>query len=254
MDKAALERANASVIAVGDSHGFVVEGPRNNRIVITAEHCLPFFPPSHAAMGLEKRTYQNLLAPLGGERSLWAECLFADPIGDMAVLGSPDDQALWKKAEAYHEPRFGLLICRSQLCPVCRGPLSFSAEGSRAIGVISVSASSLRGERDIDEIHDGPKPRLVNNLPGWLLRDVLEEAFIRGADACPLLYPFTGNPPGRISLSTDRIRKMGSEVVITLSSGTGLVQVVLSTQDCRILTGAILEEGNGRQNSPTEAR
>lgn len=32
-----------------------------------------------------------------------AECLFIDPVGDIAVLGEPDNQSLAKQAEAYYE-------------------------------------------------------------------------------------------------------------------------------------------------------
>jgi hypothetical protein len=35
--------------------------------------------------------------------TVWAECLFADPIADVAVLGSPDNQALYDEADAYEE-------------------------------------------------------------------------------------------------------------------------------------------------------
>jgi hypothetical protein len=42
-----------------------------------------------------------LLGPLGGERTVAAECVFVDPIADIAVLGSPDDQVLSEEAEAY---------------------------------------------------------------------------------------------------------------------------------------------------------
>ena len=37
----------------------------------------------------EERTYQRLLGELSGEPTVWAECLFADPISDVAVLGPP---------------------------------------------------------------------------------------------------------------------------------------------------------------------
>jgi len=33
----------------------------------------------------EGRTYQRLLGELSGEPTVWAECLFADPISDVAV-------------------------------------------------------------------------------------------------------------------------------------------------------------------------
>jgi hypothetical protein len=42
-----------------------------------------------------------LLGPLGGEQEVWAECLFVDPIADIAVLGSPDDQVLCEQAQVY---------------------------------------------------------------------------------------------------------------------------------------------------------
>jgi S1-C subfamily serine protease len=34
---------------------------------------------------------------------VWAECLFADPIADIAVLGAPDNQDLCEQATAYEE-------------------------------------------------------------------------------------------------------------------------------------------------------
>ena len=58
-------------------------------MLITAPHCLPHMPPPHPWAFLEEKTYQRLLGPLGGERSVWAECLFVDPVGDIAVLTGP---------------------------------------------------------------------------------------------------------------------------------------------------------------------
>jgi Trypsin-like peptidase domain len=94
-------KPNARVLTVGDGRGFVVTC-RGERLVVTAAHCLPFFPPPFAGSGLEDRTYKGLLAPLGSsERAVWGECLFADPVADIAVLGSPDNQALYEQADAY---------------------------------------------------------------------------------------------------------------------------------------------------------
>jgi hypothetical protein len=93
-------RAQASVVTVGGGRGFVVNGAHESRLVVTAAHCLPFFPPCHGASYLEERTYRPLLAPLGKEPVVCAECLFADPIADIAVVGSPDEE-LWDEAEAY---------------------------------------------------------------------------------------------------------------------------------------------------------
>jgi hypothetical protein len=98
-------RLTRGVVRVGDGRGFVARCQSyqglEDLIVITAAHCLPHFPPCHPAMYLEEKTYQRLLGPLGSEPMVWAECLFADPIADIAVLGSPDDQDLYDKAEFY---------------------------------------------------------------------------------------------------------------------------------------------------------
>jgi hypothetical protein len=103
-----------AVLKVGDGRGFVVE--RRNylshpeRIVITAAHCLEHatladgtkgLPPCHPFRYLQQETYPDLLGPLRGKRTVWATCLFADPIADIAVLGQPDTQALDKQADAY---------------------------------------------------------------------------------------------------------------------------------------------------------
>jgi hypothetical protein len=34
---------------------------------------------------------------------VWAECVFANPVADIAVLGQPDNQALCEEADAYDE-------------------------------------------------------------------------------------------------------------------------------------------------------
>src|SRR5262245_16874853 len=91
-------KALAAVVRVGGGRGFIVEGRgrfRANRYVITAAHCLPYFPPCHGASQPHERTYEKLLALLGEQPSIWCECLFADP----TVLGSPE--TLSEQADAY---------------------------------------------------------------------------------------------------------------------------------------------------------
>jgi hypothetical protein len=44
-----------------------------------------------------------VLGPLGGKRTVWARCLFVDPMADIAVLGEPDSQELYKEATAYDD-------------------------------------------------------------------------------------------------------------------------------------------------------
>ena len=88
------------VIKVGDGRGFIIEA-KENRLVVTAAHCLPSFPPPAASVGYDERTYQNLLGVIDGEPSVWCELLFADPVADIAVLGAPDGQALYDQHDAY---------------------------------------------------------------------------------------------------------------------------------------------------------
>jgi hypothetical protein len=99
-------KATNAVLTVGRGRalggGFVVECDARGhpmRIVITAAHCLPHLPlcPSDQ-WGC---TYKALLGPLGQKPTVWAECIFADPVGDIAVLCQPDSQELSERAEAY---------------------------------------------------------------------------------------------------------------------------------------------------------
>jgi hypothetical protein len=94
--------SGTSIVQVGDGRGFVVKGEYEwDRLIITAAHCLPCFPRPHPAPDLADSTYQRILGPLGVRPTVWAELLFADPIADIAVLGSPDNQELSEEAEAY---------------------------------------------------------------------------------------------------------------------------------------------------------
>jgi hypothetical protein len=94
-----------AVVTVGDGRGFVVfmpnpSGLHPRRVIVTAAHCLPGLPPAHSAAHTWERTWK-LLAPLGAKPAVLAECLFVDPIGDVAVLGTPDTEQLPDEAEAY---------------------------------------------------------------------------------------------------------------------------------------------------------
>jgi Trypsin-like peptidase domain len=94
-----------TVVRVGDGRGFVVKHGRE-RVILTAAHCLPLDADGHLALPpafslTEDRTYPKLLGPLGAEPTVWAECLFVNPVADIAVLDSPDGQVLFEQAEAY---------------------------------------------------------------------------------------------------------------------------------------------------------
>ena len=89
MNKRALDQAKRSVVKVGGGRGFVIEGKWDRRMIVTTAHCLPSFPPCRSFSCAEERTYQDLLGPLNGPTAVWTECLFVDPISDLAVLGPP---------------------------------------------------------------------------------------------------------------------------------------------------------------------
>ena len=89
-----------SVVTVGDGRGFAVQTGQD-RLVVTAAHCLPDVPLCATFSHPTERIYQAVLGPLRDERTVWAECLFADPIGDIAVLGPPNNNEFPREAEAY---------------------------------------------------------------------------------------------------------------------------------------------------------
>jgi hypothetical protein len=93
----------SAVIQAGKygGRGFIVAAG-DSRYVITAAHCifhrLPF---PHSARYADEVTFKNLIGPLGGKRNIWAECVFIDPIADIAVFGASDVQDLHEQAAAY---------------------------------------------------------------------------------------------------------------------------------------------------------
>ncbi len=200
-----MDELTASVIQVGDGRGFIVESQDAiNQWIITAAHCLPYLPPAHPRSYTEERTYENLLGPLDGERRVWAECVFADPVADIAVLTGHDDQELSDKAAAFVELilkpskafrvkapsktrlRVWLLTpanvwtsCQAEL--VCES-LSIRGANQGIVGGMSGSPI-LDDEGDAiglvptsggapDTVHTAADfvPCLSEALPGWLLR------------------------------------------------------------------------------------
>jgi hypothetical protein len=125
MDKKRLTRG---VLRVGNGRGFVVScrgyAGCEERIVITAAHCLPSLPPRHPAVSLAERTYPTLLGPLGAKPTVWAECLLAETMADIAVLGMPDNQELTDEAEGYEH-----LMAKTQPLAIADPP----AQGSERL-------------------------------------------------------------------------------------------------------------------------
>jgi hypothetical protein len=108
-----MASARRAVLVVGYGRSFVVEPDANERrIIITAAHCIENallangtrgFPRAHLGRYQAECTYKALLAPIGSRSSVWAECIFVDPVADIAVLGQPDNEDLSDKADAYDE-------------------------------------------------------------------------------------------------------------------------------------------------------
>jgi hypothetical protein len=195
-----IKKAKESVVTVGEGRGFVVNGPGDVRLIVTAAHGLPFLPPPDVAAYIDERTYQNLLGPLGSEPNVWAECLFVDPVADLAILGSPDDQALWEQADAYRtlvkstmplsiadapKQGHGWMLSldgewfRCTLQFINDGPVWISKTAQPIDGGMSGSPIVLDDGTAIGvvcsaDVSANPvgsiNPRLVRSLPGWFLR------------------------------------------------------------------------------------
>ena len=93
-----------AIIRVGGGRGFVVEDDQARRLVVTAAHCLPNLPPALPALDPQQKTYEKLLGPLDADPAVWCECVFVDPVADIAALGYPDGKGgLYDQARAYNE-------------------------------------------------------------------------------------------------------------------------------------------------------
>jgi hypothetical protein len=188
----------------GNGRGFVVEGPEK-RLVITGAHCLPDQPTPGSSMA--EHTYEALIGPLGGETKTWAQCLFSDPVADIAVLGSPTneqelslqaadydrlvsscntlpisdiaDEALawimsldgrWTGCKVQHMVGAAAGLWIGNAAHGIHRGMSGSpilATDGKAVGVVCTSTFGPESGMG------GPNARLACHLPGWLVRSVL---------------------------------------------------------------------------------
>lgn len=205
-----LETAKQAVVTVGGGRGFILN--TDQRLIITAAHCLPHLPPAHRCvlpgMYLQERNYKDVVGQIGeDQQKIWAECLFADPVADIAVLGEPDSQVLSNQAEAYedivaHLPaleigrlstyhpnvqgkawllglggewggcqirsnRFGSLWITEAVEGIVGG-MSGSPILNTAYEAVGVVSTS-GGSSDTLNTEGGPQASLQYNLPGWVL-------------------------------------------------------------------------------------
>jgi hypothetical protein len=192
-------RLRAGVVSVGQRRGFVIE-INEQCYIITAAHCLPRLPSPNGGWG---SIFKDLLGPLGSERpTVWAECIFVDPVADITVLTKPDSQALYGQADAYDELidssepfALGTFEARSNvhmlgldnatlitgeaercgtmlLVANCDGYVQDGMSGSPIVtpeGVAVSLISFFGGEIDIESLTEtGPNPLLAVRLPAWL--------------------------------------------------------------------------------------
>ena len=145
-------------------------------------------------------TYLNLLGAIGDSGlSVAAEYLFVDPVGDLAVLCAPDNQALcdeWEAYEEFAEARTKLTIGRPTIelkeawlfsariggshaaqdwdrsvvgrLVIEDVPASAIASGTSGSPVVLTDGSAVGAV----SIGERLNPVLVHHLPGWLLADL----------------------------------------------------------------------------------
>jgi len=99
--------AMRSIVTVGTGRGFVIDDAWD-RLIITAAHCLGDRLLCHPLPDPKERIYKSLIGLLGNATPTkasraCAECRFADPISDIAVLGPPDNQVLIGGADKYND-------------------------------------------------------------------------------------------------------------------------------------------------------
>jgi hypothetical protein len=208
----------ACVVKVGGGRGFIIKHRTRNptvpgvfrlkrfhesRLVVTAAHCLPELPAPISALFAQEKTYQ-LLGTLDGSKSgIWAECLFVNPVADIAVLGAPDGQA------DYDEEAYWALTDDAPFLRIGKaesGPgwvLSLDGKWTRttleiyhhiggfslsidypkagmsgspilndsglAVGIAAIGTAETGRNGKVVEKRSFGQPILVRDLPGWLL-------------------------------------------------------------------------------------
>ena len=188
-----LKTARLAIVRVGAGRGFVVEG-RSGPLIVTAAHCLPDLPPPMSFSMLEERTFQNLLGALEVPPTIASECLFVDPIADIAVLGEPDHQELPELWEAFDNlvtastvlsvsasaQDSALMLYLDDVWRPCalhsfRRGFRIDAAPTIQAGMSGSPILNTTGEAiGVVVTNEGPHPKLADHLPAWLARDVFD--------------------------------------------------------------------------------
>ena len=142
------------MVQVGGGRGFVVAFGREH-VIITVAHCLAWtrLPPPHPARGAPEVTFPELVGPLGEKPQISVECVFVDLIGDIAVLGVPDDQVFPDEADAFNElvdavTPFAVAEAPERLCATRLAPgftIKTFADANVPVRVLSLDGQWLDG-------------------------------------------------------------------------------------------------------------
>lgn len=218
------DEATRAVVRVEDGRGFVMEITeaipenekvhlygkptrknlfRTRRVVVTAAHVLPNLPPAHGDPRPEDKIYP-VVGPLDCETpSIKTECLFANPVADLAILGIADSEVYeeGESEEAFLDlveeatalsltrltnPLSGWLLsldnqwapCTLKLrrglwildavelkCGMSGSPILLKNGGVGGL----VSNFTVKDMKTGIGTQGGPQPCLAHALPGWML-------------------------------------------------------------------------------------
>lgn len=194
MNASSLDRAAGAIVKVGKGRGFIVQGDRD-RYVITTNYSLPFVSPCDP--GSELWTF--FIGGVENEASdILGECLFVDPIADIAVLGAPGNPEHWEAfskfvwsrppisvGDAKFESKALLLSPDGhwQSCSAGHngGRLWISDAVNGIVGAMSGSPIMLDDRtavgvvncyEELKSTQGFSNARLAINLPGWLLQEL----------------------------------------------------------------------------------
>jgi hypothetical protein len=191
-------KLEAAIVRVGEGRGFLVD-LGTAVAIITAAHCLPRLPPPHGASYTEERTYEDLVSEIDEPPSVTVECLFVNPVADLAVLVEPDGQTRLNEWEAYDRfvddrPTFKVAVADEQVRPGWLfskrnnwEPCGVSSPRGRSVQVTdaatSATAPGTSGSPILNEdgnavgvITLGPQPNvsLARELPAWLAKELIK--------------------------------------------------------------------------------
>ena len=178
-----------SVVRVGrGGRGFVVRTIRDEKLIITVARCVP-----RLAMTIShsfEHTYPRCVGAIDRrDRPVTVECLFADPVADLAVLGPPVDDRAY---DAFLETRPGLPVGSVDLRRAECDAWMLSLTGEwfschlvarpRALMIVSAAERTENGMSGSPIVDDNgqaigavssatgaSQPQLASQLPAWLL-------------------------------------------------------------------------------------